>query len=169
MTATETNRLDLGVSHEQATAAMLRARRWDVREFGQALFDEGLRDHLRAVQPRSLWRWLPDLAAYKDGQLVLVDPKSALKPDYPNYAVEAAAWDAHNLMRSMLLPIVWVFHDFKAEYVHRLVPDEHRAAGSSDRGSGTAFYLFNKSKVTTTFDDVFGRPVQYNDPLEAPF
>lgn len=159
------HRLHLGKSHEDAVADRLRAHGWVVHPWGQGLFaDDAIGDEVRAAlvtrEPKTLWRWIPDLIAVKGNKIYLVDPKTDIRSDTPNFSLEVDAYMAHSMMRCLGLPIVYVWQDFTCNAPHRLRPvawflEPQRGV---TRGSGTPFVLVAKADQDP-FEKVFGPPV----------
>lgn len=153
-------RLHLGKGHEAAVAAKLEAHGWTVHPWGQGLFTddagEVIRQALVARQPKTYWRWIPDLIAVKGRAIRLVDPKTDLS-DSPNFAIEIDAYLAHLAMSGFGLPIIYVWQDMTCNspaglFVHRWFPELQRGA---TRGSGTPFGLVAKADQHP-FDWAFG-------------
>jgi hypothetical protein len=158
-------RLHIGKSHEGATADKLRCHGWIVHPWGQGLFaddedGEQVRAALVTREPKTLWRWIPDLIAVKGKKIYLVDPKTDLRGDTPNFSLEVDAYMAHSMMRCLGLPIMYVWQDFTCNAPHLLKPvrwqlDPQRG---EVRGSGTPFVLVRKADQVP-FDEVFGPAV----------
>ena len=157
------HRLHIGKGHEDAVADELRLRGWIVHPWGQGLFDDGevgaqVRAALVTCDPKTLWRWIPDLIAIKGHRIYLVDPKTDLRGDTPNFSLEADAFMAHSMMRCLGLPIVYVWQDFTCNAPDRLRPVGHFLEPQRGKvaGSGTPFMLVRKADQIP-FDRVFGR------------
>ncbi len=155
-------RLHIGKAHESATAERLHAHGWTVHPWGQGLFtDDDAGEEVRAAlvtrEPKTLWRWIPDLIAVKGSQIYLVDPKTDLRSDTPNFSLEVDAYMAHSMMRCLGLPIVYVWQDFTCNAPHRLRPVRWQLEPQRGevRGSGTPFVLVRKVDQLP-FEAVFG-------------
>lgn len=144
-------RLHIGQGHELEVAAKAKAHGWSVHPFGQGLFtgDDGdiIRQALVARSPKTYWRWIPDLIAVKGKRTLLVDPKTDLRGDTPNFSIEIDAYIAHLAMSGFGLPVIYVWHDMTCNtpaglYVHKWFLEPERGAL---RGSGTPFGLISKS------------------------
>lgn len=150
-------RMHVGIGHEVAVTEWLAARRWLVQPWGQGLIREEIRAALGTRWPPVLWRWIPDLIAVRGRQVVLVDPKTSLRNDTPNFAIEQSAVIAHSIMAHLGLQIVYVFADFSCNEVrhlkiaHRTMDSERLMTG----GSGTPYVLVRKADQRP-FDDIFG-------------
>ena len=155
-------RLHTGKGHEEATAGMLRARGWIVHPWGQGLFEddengEEIRAALVTHEPKTLWRWIPDLIAVRGRKIYLVDPKTDLRGDTPNFSIEIDAYMAHSAMQCLGLPIVYVWQNFTCNSpatlrIHKWMVEPQRGRVS---GSGTPFGLVNKAEQYP-FDRIFG-------------
>lgn len=157
-------RMHVGVGHEVAVTEMLAARRWVVQPWGQGLIREEIRAALVTRWPPVLWRWIPDLIAVRGKQVVLVDPKTSLRNDTPNFSIEQNALLAHSIMAHLGLQIVYVFADFSCNEV-RYLKIEHRTMDSHrlmTGGSGTPYVLVRKADQRA-FDDIFGSPIADGD------
>jgi hypothetical protein len=145
-------RLHTGQGHEVAVAERLRTHGWDVHPWGQGLFDDGtvgelVRAALVTHEPKTFWRWIPDLIAVQGNKIRLVDPKHDERADTENFSIEVDAYMAHQAMRGLGLPIVYVWQDMTCNtpaglFVHRweLVPQRGK-----NRGSGTPYALVYKA------------------------
>lgn len=150
-------------AHEYAIQTELERRGWYVEQFGQALLSDRAKESLHRVE-LTYWRWLPDLIASKDDQVLLVDGKTERRCDTPFFSIETNAHLAHLAMSGLRLPIVYVFADMSCNY-HDCVTKARefgdpnaggRVAGVN--GSGTAFILVEKSEQQH-LDAVFGEPI----------
>lgn len=159
-------RLRIGHEHEQRVRFELERRGWTVQHFGQGLFAEEIRRALQFQPFKVMWRWLPDLIAARDGRALLVDPKSDIRTDTPNFSIEQAAICTHNFMLGMGLPIVYVFSDLSCNYVHEIDVERVLLACTegplATAGSGTPFALVRKDKQIS-LDEVFGVPLPIVD------
>ena len=159
-------RLHIGIGHEVAVTDALADRGWLVQPWGQGLIREEIRAALVTRYPPVLWRWIPDLIAVKGKTVVLVDPKTSLRSDTPNFAIEQSALIAHQIMANLGLQIVYVFADLTCNEVrhlkiaHRTLDSQRLATG----GSGTPFVLVRKADQRP-LDDVFGPPVGHPESL----
>lgn len=115
-------RIGVGRPHEVSVRDRLPQHGWDVQDFGQGVLTERLRSAWRFKEPKIMWRWIPDLVAAKGSQVVLIDPKSGLRDDTDNFAVEMSAWMSHMAMLPLGLPIIYVFSDFTCNTPERLRP-----------------------------------------------
>lgn len=138
--------------HELETKRLLEERGWTCDRFGQALLSDRVRDLLRTT--RSALRWLPDLIAARRGQVLLVDSKDAQRLDTPNWSIEIAAYDAGSLIQQTFgHPLLYVWHDFTANFHDELSIETSFETRSFTSGSGTPFHLVRKSS-TRSLDDV---------------
>lgn len=125
--------------------------------------DAVVRQALMDRAPVVLWRWIPDMIAVKGNRVALVDPKSELRNDTANFAVEINALQAHRAMSPLGLRIVYVFGDMSCNFpedlvaVGRFMPDvgSQRVAAN---GSGTPFVLVRKHDQLP-MDKLFGEPL----------
>lgn len=173
-------RLHIGKSHEQAVAEKLRRHGWLVHPWGQGLFadderglsacgsghtrcgecvgvGERVREALVCHEPKTMWRWIPDLIAIKAGRVCLVDPKTDQRGDTPNFSLEVDAYMTHMAMRSFGLPIVYVWQDFTCNAPQLLEPVRWVLEPQRGKvaGSGTPFILIRKADQYP-FDSYFG-------------
>lgn len=151
-------RLRLGGSHEAAVAERLEALGWLVQPWGQGILIPEVRAALSRLSPPSMWRWTPDLIAIRGRSLVLVDPKTTMRQDTPNFAIEQMALITHLIMEcSFGIPIVYVFSDFTGNQVSRLRV-MHRSLDATrliNGGSGTPMVLVRKDEQLP-FEKLFG-------------
>jgi len=143
-------RLHIGKGHELDVTEKLAAHGWIVHPWGQGLFEGEAGEHVRqalvARQPKTYWRWIPDLIAVKGTRLMLVDPKTDLT-DTPNFSIEIDAYIAHLAMSGFGLPVVYVWQDMTCNtpgglFVHKWFAELQRGA---TRGSGTPFGLVSRA------------------------
>lgn len=159
-------RLHVGQAHELEVAKQLERRGWAVKPWGQGLFDDNIRQALiNRKDPVVYWRWIPDLIAVRGETVYLVDPKTDMRTDTPNFSIELDAFIAHNAMRALGLHIVYVWADLTCNTPGRLVsaglftPEPGRNRVATTNGSGTSFMLVRKD-AQMPFDKVFGPPNQ---------
>jgi hypothetical protein len=151
-------RMHLGQAHEVAVAERLERRGWAVQAWGQGLIREEIRAVLMAIWPPVLWRWLPDLIVTKGRVAVLVDPKSSIRADTPNFAIEQHAVVAHQLMAVLGLPIVYVFGDFtcaRVQDIDIVYQSLNEPGRVQTGGSGTPYVLVRKADQRP-LDVIFG-------------
>lgn len=161
-------RLHTGKGHEEAVGQKLESHGWLVHPWGQGLFaDDETGEQVRAAlvlhQPKTMWRWIPDLIAVRNQRVYLVDPKTDLRQDTPNFSIEVDAYMAHLAMSSLGLPVVYVWQDFTCNTPIGLQP--HRWELEPQRGkvggSGTPYALIRKADQLP-FAAIFGPPVTTN-------
>ncbi|MFF1716921.1 hypothetical protein [Streptomyces sp. NPDC058268] len=144
----------VGDAHERYVAEQLTVRGWQVSPWGQGLLTHQIQDALGATD--SFIRWIPDLIAAKDTDLVLIDCKSRMTSrSTGRHAVERAAVHAHvQLVAWTLLPVYYVFEDLDV-----LAPHDVLIAGQqgphSITGSGAPYFLI-PAKAARRFDVLFG-------------
>lgn len=165
-----TGRKVLADAHERAIKSELERRGWHVEPFGIGMLQATTREHLHGVRPATLWRWLPDLIASRDGRVVLVDGKGEQRNDTPNFAIELMAIYAHRSMAVFGVPIVYVFNDMSCNWLtdefiagakwFMPEPGRHRVQSA---GSGTPFVLVPKS-AQLHMDVVFGPAYDDDEP-----
>lgn len=156
--------------HEQMVKQQLEIRGWYVRSWGQGIMDDVVKSILRAKSPVVLWRWLPDLIATKGKKIYLIDAKTDIIKNTPNFSVELHAVIAHKAMSPLGLRIIYVFDDMSCNVPERLIPirwtippDEQDCVISN--GSGTPYILVRKCDQIP-MDTVFGKPLTTIIPLE---
>lgn len=139
-------------AHELETKRLLEERGWTCDRFGQALLSERMRELLKTT--RSALRWLPDILAAKRGQIILVDAKDAQRLDTKNWSIEIAAYDAGTVIQQTFgHPVLYVWHDFTANFHDELTIERSFDSRSFTAGSGTPFHLVRKTN-THALDDV---------------
>jgi hypothetical protein len=163
-------RMHVGVGHEHTVADALDVRGWLVQPWGQGLIREEIRAAMVTRWPPVLWRWIPDLIAVRGRQLALVDPKTSLRSDTPNFAIEQSALIAHQIMANLGLQIVYVFADLSCNEVRHL-KIEHRTLDShrlTTGGSGTPYVLVRKADQRP-LDDIFGPIIERRATLNVAY
>ena len=131
---------------------------WDVSPFGQAQIPETIRRALASWRDEydhpTLIRWLPDMIAScpTTGELCLIDAKSERRSDTSNFAIEAAAVDAGRALANHLrIPVFYVWPGGLTLTPESVFDDHHvRLDGNNTQGSGTPFYLIDKSFAVAT-------------------
>lgn len=162
-------RLHIGKGHELAVSAKIHDQYgWDVHPWGQGLFDdtpigERVRAALVLHEPKTYWRWIPDLIAVKGGRVRLVDPKTDAS-NTDSFSIEIDAYMAHQAMRALGLPIIYVWQDFTCNtpaglFVHRW---ELRPQRGRNRGSGTPYGLIYKNDQHP-LEWAFGPPIEQSE------
>lgn len=148
------DRMTLARAHEQSTAQRLRAYRWEVCDFGQGQLTAPMRDALRRIN--TPLRWMPDLLAVRETKVALIDAKAEQNKDTPNFSLEKSSHSAHiRWWVTFGIPLVYVWDDFRCNYITDL-GEEHLHQGAwLGRGSGTPFWLIPKT-IARPWDDVFG-------------
>lgn len=142
-------RICMAERYEHDVMQALIDRGWFVEPFGQALLSEDMRRLLRGRQTGV--RYLPDMAAVKDGLMVWVDAKASVASGTGNHAVETASTDA--LLAWQQFTNVDVFYAFPHDTGHSFVPLDKWVATKrsgprfSGKGSGTPFDLGRCSDI----------------------
>ena len=148
-------RLALGQKHERRVADELRRRRWTVDEWGQGVLSGPIRDAIRRSDSRL--RFLPDLIAAQDGELVTIDCKDRMQSaDTGRYAVSRNCVNFGLQLAALGVAVFYVFGDLGV-----LVPTEVMSYGriGPTRSVGGAYFLVS-SRFLHNFDEVFGRPTE---------
>lgn len=150
-------RMHVGVEHEHRVAAALAERGWLVQPWGQGLIREEIRAALVTRWPPVLWRWIPDMIAVRGKTVVLVDPKTSLREDTPNFAIEQSALIAHQIMAYLGLQIIYVFAGMLCNDVRYLTVEHRTMDGQrlANGGSGTPYVLVRKEDQRP-MDAIFG-------------
>lgn len=147
------DRLRLGHHHEAVVRERLTGDGWTVQEWGQGILDDDIRKALRAQHVTVWWRWLPDIVAIRGSRVLLVDPKNSQQLTSPTFNLEEGAWCAHQLMRPLGLPIVYVWADFTCQVAWRVDPVCHMPGA----GEGRTPYVKVARSQQLPWADVFGR------------
>lgn len=144
----------IGDAHEQYVAEQLTVRGWEVTLWGQGILTKRIQDALRKTD--SFIRWIPDLIAAKDTDLVLIDCKSRMTSrSTGRHAVERAAVHAHvQLVAWTLLPVYYVFDDLDVLTPHDVLT-AGREGPHSIAGSGAPYFLIS-ANAARRFDGLFG-------------
>ncbi len=161
---TYTERMAAAAAWERTVVDRLHHEGWQVEPYGQALLTPAAKQMLQQ-HTMAQHRWLPDLIAGRDDSTILVDCKATLGHQ-PCHAIEKSSLSslvAHE--QNALLPVYVVFNDWhvaRACELWELTDDSRvcRTGPPSARGSGTPYWLFNKTKMPHMFDDVFTRRPQ---------
>ena len=137
---------------EVELAEGLRARGWQVTEFGQGQLTpdahQALREWRDSYGRPSLIRWLPDLLAWRGPDVYMVDAKSESGRDTGNVAVELDAFQVGVHIEQILnTPMLYVWKCGAA--TPRLIENrwKQRKDGLRTNGSGTSFLLVDKSHL----------------------
>lgn len=146
-------RLSLGTAHEQRVARELQARGWTVDPWGQGVLSAEVRTAIRNSGSRL--RFLPDLIAARNGELVTVDCKDRMRSaDSGRYAIARQCVNFGLQMTALDVPLVYVFGNLGV-----LVPAEVMAYGRiGPRVAGSGAYYLVPERLGHQFDDVFGTP-----------
>lgn len=156
------NRFRPARNWETELAAGLQARGWEVCEFGQGQLSDAAHEALRGWRDTfgrpSLIRWLPDLLAWRDSDVYMIDAKSETEKneDSPNVAVELDAFNVGISIEQVLnTPMLYVWKCGAA--TPRTIENRwaRRHDGGRTDGSGTAFLLMDK-RYLTPLTSVFG-------------
>lgn len=150
---TFSTRLAIGEDHELRVANELSHRGWSVDRWGQGTLSAHIREAIQRSDSRL--RFLPDLIAARDGELVTIDCKDRIRStDTGRYAVNRQCISFGLQMAALGVPIFYVFGNLGV-----LLPTEVMSYGriGPRATGGGAYYLVNE-QVTHHFDDVFGAP-----------
>ena len=151
-----------GRGWEVELAEGLVARGWQVCEFGQGQLDDNAHQALRSWTDTygrpSLIRWLPDLLAWRDRLVYMIDAKSetAKNAASDNVAIELDAFAVGLSIEKVLnTPMLYVWKAGAA--TPRTIENRwhRRLDGGKADGSGTAFILMDK-KYLTPLPQIFG-------------
>lgn len=103
-------------------------------------------------------RYLPDwIIAIKDKMCYLVEAKSELRADTPNYSYELASYEIGMKLYSIGVEVIIVFTGWRADFIHNLTIHrrfDNHALLRTVQGSRTPFGLIKKDSVPT-FDEFF--------------
>ena len=156
------HRFDPARKWEVELAEGLRARGWNVSEFGQGqLSDEAhlaLRDFRDTYGRPSMIRWLPDLLAWRGDSVYMIDAKSetAKNANGQNVSIELDAFSVGVAIEKVMnTPMLYVWKVGAA--TPRTIDNRwhQRRDGSGTAGAGTAFLLMSKQYLMP-LSDVFG-------------
>lgn len=149
-------RLALAEEHEEAVMARFQRFGWKCHPFGQTLFSEPFRQELR--RSGSDFRWLPDIIAIRNSEVVLADAKTELRDDTPNHAIEIRSVECHIRLERAFprITIYYVWHDFTI-CTPNWLKDNSKPYTGKTTGSGTPLLLTPK-KLQWSFDAFFGLP-----------
>lgn len=150
---TFSGRLALGTNHEQRVVRELRQRGWTVDPWGQGVLTPEICDAIQRSDSRL--RFLPDLIAARDGELVTVDCKDRMRStDTRRYAVARACVNFGLQMAALGVPLLYVFGNLGV-----LLPTEIMTYGRiGPRVTGSGAYYLVPERLGHQFDDVFGAP-----------
>ena len=151
--------MHLGVEHELRVMHKIQAHGWACQKWGQGLLDDEIRMAMVAYQPKTMWRWLPDLIAVGGRRIFLVDAKSDATTT-PNFSLEVDAYMAHKAMRALGLPLIYVWQDMTCNTPDALKPIRWELQPQRGRngGSGTPYLLVRKEDQRP-FEWAFGQPL----------
>lgn len=151
------DRLKLAEEWELALIEQLEECGWLADRFGQAQIRDDMRKYLRRW-PTPL-RWLPDILAIHpgNGRHCLIDAKTdQSKRTTDNYAVEVSVVDTGELfIRNLGTPVFYVWPDGGVMTPWIIRNRGHRRDGKGTKGSGTPFYLIDRSFALRS-SDLFG-------------
>lgn len=144
MTSVYQDRIHIGLPHESAVHERLESEGWNVQSWGQGILTDEIRQAFLGSPRLVMWRWTPDLIATRGSLLRLVDAKSDLRSDTPNFSLEVAAWATHTSMAQLGVPIIYVWPDFTVNTPGGIIVKEFRD-GQGANGSKTPFVLIRKA------------------------
>ncbi len=146
-------RLSIGTDHEQRVAGELRARGWTVDPWGQGVLSAEVRDAIQRGESRL--RFLPDLIAARNGELVTVECKDRMRSaDSGRYAIARQCVNFGLQMLALGVPLLYVFGNLGV-----LLPTEVMTYGRiGPRVIGSGAYYLVPERLGHQFDDVFGTP-----------
>jgi hypothetical protein len=147
------DRLSIGTAHEQRVAGELRARGWTVDPWGQGVLSAEVRAAIRHSGSRL--RFLPDLIAARNGELVTIDCKDRMRSaDSGRYSIARQCVNFGIQMAALDVPLFYVFGNLAV-----LLPTEVMAYGRiGPRVTGSGAYYLVPERLGHQFDDVFGTP-----------
>jgi hypothetical protein len=155
-------RYNPGREWEIELAAGLEDRGWKVCEFGQGQLTDAAHKALRnwsdSYGRPSLIRWLPDLLAWRAGEVYMIDAKteSERQKTSQNVSIELDAMQVGTHIETVLnTPMLFVWRDGAA--TPRTISNRWhtRRDGRNTNGSGTSFLLVAKEHLTP-LSAVFG-------------
>lgn len=143
-------RMQLALPHEKETGTRIETCGWQVEPFGQAQCSAMLRAALSKVD--TPFRWLPDLVAFRvDGgrtRLRLIDAKSSVNRDTPNYSFEKSSVDTAAICSGCFhIRTIFVTFDFMVVTPDAIFRHGVYRDGRNTRGSGTPFWLLPKTQA----------------------
>lgn len=163
-----TQRTFAGFTHEQSLPGKLRARGWHVNAMGMGILPDAMQLQLQRYRDSynrpCLLRWFPDFVATTDrfGKIkaYLVDAKATMREDTGNYAIEANAFDAYQVVeQDFHIPVLLLGEDDRVLTMYAVknrgvAKQDGRKAG----GSKTAFFLVHNF-FAEPMNRFFGEPM----------
>jgi len=150
--ASFSERLQVGETHERRVADELRRRGWVVDQWGQGVLSKPIRDGL--WRSNSRLRYLPDLIATRDSDIVTIDCKDRMQSKTGRYSVKRECVNFGLQLTALGVPVFYVFGNLAV-----LIPTEvmsYDRIGPHATGSGA--YLLVSERNARELDDVFGIP-----------
>ena len=146
-------RLSVGTAHERRVSTELRARAWTVDPWGQGVLSAEIRDAIQRGESRL--RFLPDLIAARNGELITIDCKDRMRStDSGRYAVARQCVNFGLHIAALGIPLYYVFGNLGV-----LLPTEVQAYGwNGPQVAGNGAYYLVPERLGHQFDDVFGKP-----------
>jgi Holliday junction resolvase len=154
MTTQWAERKAVGDALEARVAGLLRARGWNVDQYGQGTLSGQVRDAVRRSD--SALRWMPDLIAQRGDRLVTVDCKASMSAQTRRHAIARRAVQAHALFASYFEIAVYYVFDNLGVLTPVDVLGAARPGPPGRGGSGSDYYLIGFD-LDRPFDLVFGR------------
>lgn len=148
-----TTRFHDAAKWEQALMGDLTRIGWNVAPFGREQIPQKMRPELinwrdKDGHPTGI-RWLPDMIATcpTTGEFCLIDAKSEGRSNTCNFAIEVAAVETGMaLVTHLRTPVFYVWPGGLTLTPRSVFDNQHACLdGNGARGSGTPFYLIDKS------------------------
>jgi len=152
-------RLDHAVRWENEVRDRLEQIGFITNKYGQGVqlepkFRDSIR-HMNANLTAQFVRYLPDwVIAVKDKSCYLVEAKSDMRCDTPNYSYECASYDIGIKLHSIGVDVIIIFSGWRADFIYNLTIKKYKKDPRKTNGSGTPFGLIKKESVPL-FDDFF--------------